>query len=63
MDKTEVKRVLSSYCPPLSPNQVDTIVKKLVTASSEEPAKELNDAIAKAAARRQKRSRKSRSRV
>jgi len=42
---------------------VDTIVKKLVTASSEEPAKELNDAIAKAAARRQKRSRKSRSRV
>jgi len=58
MDKDVVKRVLAPYCPPLSPSQVDSIASKVAEHSKEELSN-----VAKVAARRQKRSRKSRSRV
>jgi hypothetical protein len=58
VDKTIVKRVLASYCPPLSPRQVEAVASKVAELSK---SAELSDATAKAAARRQKRSRKVRS--
>jgi hypothetical protein len=58
MDKDIVKRVLAPYCPPLSLSQVDTIASKVAEHSKEELSN-----VAKVAARRQKSSRKSRSRM
>jgi len=59
MDETEVKRVLAPYCPPLGQSQVEAIASKIVELSKMES----EDMAAKVAARRQKRSGKSGSRM
>ena len=58
MDETDVKRILSPYCPPLGYSQLECIASKIVELSKSE-SKEM---ASKVAARRRKKSSKSRSR-
>jgi len=64
MDEAEVKRVLAPYCPPLGQSQIELIASKIVELSkSELEASKVVESVGKVAARRRKRSGKSRSRV
>jgi len=38
MDEVSVRRILAPYCPPLSPSQVNSIVKEFVSVSGKELA-------------------------
>jgi hypothetical protein len=38
MDEVSVRRILAPYCPPLSPSQVNSIVKEIAFASGKELA-------------------------
>jgi len=38
MDEVSVRRILASYCPPLSPSQVNSIVNGIVAVSGKELA-------------------------
>jgi hypothetical protein len=58
VDETVVKRILAPYCPPLGYSQLESIASKIVELSKPE-SKEM---ASKVAARRRKKSSKSRSR-
>ena len=38
MDEVSVRRILAPYCPPLSPSQVNSVVKEIVSVSGNELA-------------------------
>ena len=58
MDETDVKRILAPYCPPLGYSQLECIASRIVELSKSES----KDLTSKVAARRRKKSSKSRSR-
>jgi hypothetical protein len=58
VDETAVKRILAPYCPPLGYSQLECIASRIVELSKSE-SKEM---ASKVAARRRKKSSKSRSR-
>jgi hypothetical protein len=58
VDETDVKRILAPYCPPLGYSQIACIASKIVELSKSESKM----MVSKVAARRRKKSSKSRSR-